>query len=83
MSQEKSKGGTLGLGDVWLCPSLGDKQFVPFHKLSQWLVYSLIEPMEKLMGAIIEGTEQLTPLPCYSNGKKKKNSFFFYINHSP
>ncbi|GAA5808962.1 hypothetical protein MFLAVUS_002362 [Mucor flavus] len=68
VSQEKTRGGTLGLGDVWPCPSLGDNQFVPFHKLSQWLVYSLIEPMEKLMGAIIEGTEQLTPLPDYSNG---------------
>ncbi|KAI8092103.1 hypothetical protein BDF21DRAFT_377193 [Thamnidium elegans] len=68
VSQEKTRGGTLGLGDVWPCPSLGENQFVPFHKLSQWLVYSLIEPMEKLMGAIIEGTEQLTPLPDYSNG---------------
>jgi hypothetical protein len=33
------------------------------------MVYSLIEPMEKLLGAVIEGTEQLTPLPDYSNGK--------------
>lgn len=79
VSQEKTRGGTLGLGDVWPCPSLGDNQFVPFHKLSQWLVYSLIEPMEKLMGAIIEGTEQLTPLPDYSNGK----SFSFIIYTSP
>ncbi|KAI7891207.1 uncharacterized protein EV154DRAFT_509013 [Mucor mucedo] len=70
IQQEKSKGGTVGLGDVWECPALagGGDQFVAFHKLSQWLVYSLIEPMEKLLGAIIEGTEQLTPLPDYSNG---------------
>lgn len=77
---EKSKGGTVGLGDVWECPALatgGGDSFVAFHKLSQWLVYSLIEPMEKLLGAIIEGTEQLTPLPDYSNGK-----FFlpFYVS---
>ncbi|CAO3632431.1 unnamed protein product [Mucor fragilis] len=63
------KGGTFQLGDVWPCAALGDKdQMVPFHKLSQWMVYSLIEPMEKLLGAVIEGTEQLTPLPDYANG---------------
>ncbi|KAF1807146.1 hypothetical protein FB192DRAFT_1017934 [Mucor lusitanicus] len=63
------KGGTFQLGDVWPCAALGDQdQMVPFHKLSQWMVYSLIEPMEKLLGAVIEGTEQLTPLPYYANG---------------
>lgn len=63
------KGGTFQLGDVWPCAALGDQdQMVPFHKLSQWMVYSLIEPMEKLLGAVIEGTEQLTPLPDYANG---------------
>ncbi|CAO0790541.1 unnamed protein product [Mucor circinelloides] len=63
------KGGTFQLGDVWPCAALGEEdQMVPFHKLSQWMVYSLIEPMEKLLGAVIEGTEQLTPLPDYSNG---------------
>ncbi|KAK4518024.1 uncharacterized protein ATC70_001374 [Mucor velutinosus] len=63
------KGGTFQLGDVWPCAALGDQdQMVPFHKLSQWMVYSLIEPMEKLLGAVIEGTEQLTPLSDYANG---------------
>lgn len=81
IKQEKSKGGTVGLGDVWECPALGGgDQFVAFHKLSQWLVYSLIEPMEKLLGAIIEGTEQLTPLPDYSNGKLR--SLFIYSPYS-
>lgn len=84
IQQEKSKGGTVGLGDVWECPALagGGDQFVAFHKLSQWLVYSLIEPMEKLLGAIIEGTEQLTPLPDYSNGKSFPPFFFLYVSLS-
>ncbi|KAI8888594.1 DUF1688-domain-containing protein [Backusella circina FSU 941] len=76
---ELGKGGTLGLGDVWPCATLlsssqgqaspqSTEHMVSFHRLSQWLVYSLIEPMEKLLGATIEGTDQLTPLPDYSNG---------------
>lgn len=55
-------------GDIWPCPALEGDTIV-FHKLSQWMVYSLIEPMEKLLGAIFEGTEQLTPLSDYANGK--------------
>ena len=50
---------TLGgepLGDVWPCDTLrreivnfseGD-DLIPFHKLTGWLTYSLIEPMEKI-----------------------------------
>ncbi|KAI9309581.1 hypothetical protein BJ944DRAFT_258320 [Cunninghamella echinulata] len=72
-SAEKSKGGTPGLGDVWPCEAIkysndSTEHFVSFHKLSQWLVYSLIEPMIKLLGATIEGTDLLTPLPDYRNG---------------
>jgi hypothetical protein len=43
----------VSLGDVWSCPVLesspnvqtkgGEGSLVPFHKLSQWLTYSLIE----------------------------------------
>lgn len=37
-----------GLGDCWTHPSLGDgsagSDQIPFHKLCQWLTYSLIEP---------------------------------------
>lgn len=32
------------------------------------MAYSLVEPMEKLLGATIEGKEQLTVLPEYRNG---------------
>src|SRR5262249_34264848 len=43
--------GGIPLGDCWRHPAVktGDatSQLVPFHKLSQWLTYSLIEPMER------------------------------------
>ncbi|KAI8075243.1 hypothetical protein BC940DRAFT_287831 [Gongronella butleri] len=74
-SAEPGKGGTPGLGDVWPCATIRhsddptDKDhYVAFHKLSQWLVYSLTEAMSKLLGATIEGTDLLTPLPDYRNG---------------
>ncbi len=40
---------------------------VPFHKLSQWLAYSLIEPLEEL-GIDVIGMDRLTPLAEYRNG---------------
>ncbi|MCK6451383.1 MAG: URC4/urg3 family protein [Alphaproteobacteria bacterium] len=40
---------------------------VPFHKLSQWLAYSLIEPLE-WAGAAVAGLGDLTGLPEYRNG---------------
>jgi hypothetical protein len=52
------------LGDVWRHSELG---FVPFHKLSQWLTYSLFEPLEAA-GLVIEGTAELTGLAEYRNG---------------
>ena len=40
---------------------------VPFHKLSQWLAYSLIEPLEDAGLEVIE-IDALTALPEYRNG---------------
>jgi len=40
---------------------------VPFHKLSQWLSYSLIEPLQQL-GAPVSGLDGLTGLAEYRNG---------------
>lgn len=56
--------GGVPLGDVWRHPTIG---LVPFHKLSQWLSYSLVEP---LRGAGLEVVEldRLTGLPEYRNG---------------
>ena len=52
------------LGDVWPHPTLG---LVPFHKLAQWLAYSLIEPLDTV-GITVTEVEQLTPLAEYRNG---------------
>ncbi len=40
---------------------------VPFHKLSQWLTYSLLEPLQ-WAGLEVTGLDQLTGLPEYRNG---------------
>lgn len=57
----------VSLGDAWPCEALGGA-IVPFHKLSQWLTYSLMEPLERLGGISFEGSEQLTGLAEYRNG---------------
>lgn len=60
------------LGDVWPCDCLDATNeyanLVPFHKLSQWLTYSLIEAIEISLGLKIEGVDQMTGLPEYRNG---------------
>jgi hypothetical protein len=40
---------------------------VPFHKLSQWLAYSLIEPLQEAGTLVIE-PDALTALAEYRNG---------------
>jgi hypothetical protein len=40
---------------------------IPFHKLSQWLSYSLVEPLEQA-GVRVTGLPDLTGLPEYRNG---------------
>ncbi|MEO1401163.1 MAG: URC4/urg3 family protein [Cyanobacteria bacterium J06635_1] len=61
----------VNLGDVWLHEALPDtgpgSQLVPFHKLSQWLTYSLLEPLQSL-GLRITDQAQLTGLAEYRNG---------------
>lgn len=59
----------VSLGDAWVCEALGksrgtdkteENSIVPFHKLSQWLTYSLIEPIDKVLGWKIEGRDDQT-----------------------
>jgi hypothetical protein len=61
----------INLGDVWTHPLITGEGpgagMVPFHKLSQWLTYSLLEPLER-SGFTISGLDQLTGLPEYRNG---------------
>ncbi|KAJ1741991.1 hypothetical protein LPJ68_002358 [Coemansia sp. RSA 1086] len=63
------------LGDVWPCTALSTSpstcaadQLVPFHKLSQWLTWSLLEVIIKLGKFTVVDTEKLTGLPEYRNG---------------
>ncbi len=61
----------VALGDVWRHPLAGGTGatagWVPFHKLSQWLTYSLFEPFE-WAGVEVAGRDDLTGLPEYRNG---------------
>jgi len=59
------------LGDVWRHPHAGGSGptagWVPLHKLSQWLAYSLFEPFE-WAGIMVTDRDHLTALPEYRNG---------------
>lgn len=61
----------IDLGDCWYHPSLGDKNstesLIPFHKLSQWLSYSLLDAA-LVSGFKVKNVEKLTGLPEYRNG---------------
>jgi hypothetical protein len=61
----------VALGDVWKHPAARAKDrtdgLVPFHKLSQWLAYSLVEPLEEA-GIRVVDLDALTGLPEYRNG---------------
>ncbi|WP_421698493.1 URC4/urg3 family protein [Ancylobacter sp.] len=61
----------VALGDVGRHPAVrvADRsdQLVPFHKLSQWLTYSLLEPFEA-SGLAVTDLDALTALPEYRNG---------------
>jgi len=63
----------VALGDCWRHPAAGadwpgaSAGWMPFHKLSQWLTYSLLEPFE-WAGMRVEGLDALTGLPEYRNG---------------
>jgi hypothetical protein len=63
--------GGVPLGDCWKHPSIqtGDatSELVPLHKLSQWLAYSLIEPLQQA-GFKVTDIDGLTGLAEYRNG---------------
>lgn len=59
------------LGDAWYCDSIPDSpdNIVTFHKLTQWLCYSLLIPLEKYGYKFnILNTNLQTGLPEYRNG---------------
>jgi hypothetical protein len=59
------------LGDVWPHPAAGGEGatagLMPFHKLSQWLSYSLLHPLE-VAGLRVRDLDSLTGLAEYRNG---------------
>jgi hypothetical protein len=71
----RTKIGNVCLGDVWPCDALKHldqtliggtaaehRHLIPFHKLSQWLSYSLMEPMETLLNVKFDGLGAMTGL---------------------
>jgi hypothetical protein len=63
--------GSAPLGDVWAHAAVGgegdSRGLVPLHKLSQWLSYSLLHPLE-VAGVRVTGLDRLTGLAEYRNG---------------
>ena len=63
--------GGIPLGDCWRHPSMKTSDatngLVPLHKLSQWLAYSLIEPLQRA-GLDVTDIDGLTGLAEYRNG---------------
>lgn len=59
--------GGVPLGDCGRHGAVPGDGIVPFHKLSQWLVYSLIEPLAEA-GFRVTGLDRLTGLAEYRNG---------------
>ena len=61
----------VALGDTWHHPAIDvespTRGLIPFHKLSQWLCYSLIEPLHEA-GLFIQDEDGLTGLAEYRNG---------------
>jgi hypothetical protein len=61
----------ISLGDCWRHPAIrrddASNELVPLHKLSQWLAYSLIEPVEAAGIKVVE-IDGLTGLAEYRNG---------------
>jgi hypothetical protein len=63
--------GGVPLGDCWRHPAMlaadATSGLVPLHKLSQWLAYSLIEPLQQA-GFAVTDVDGLTGLAEYRNG---------------
>ncbi len=57
----------VAMGDCWPHPAMDGDGHVPLHKLSQWLSYSLVEPLEAAGVEVID-LDGLTGLAEYRNG---------------
>ena len=78
--------GGVNLGDVWRHSQISGPGMtaglVPFHKLSQWLTYSLIEPI-LAAGITVTGVDELTGLAEYRNGGLLLDLELLTLRHDP
>lgn len=65
----------VSLGDAWPCssmplspPAQPWENIVPFHKLTQWLTYSIMVPMSRILRIRFSESGLMTGLPEYRNG---------------
>ena len=69
--QDRLTLGGVDLGDCWRHPAMrrddATDGLVPIHKLSQWLSYSLVEPLQRA-GVAVTDLDGLTGLAEYRNG---------------
>lgn len=69
--QDRLRLGGVDLGDTWRHPAMtrddATDGLVPIHKLSQWLSYSLVEPLAEA-GLTVTDLDGLTGLAEYRNG---------------
>lgn len=76
--------GSVNLGDVWVHAGLAQagsyESLVPIHKLSQWMTYSLIEPILEA-GFQVTGVENLTGLAEYRNGGLMLDTGLLTLTH--
>ena len=79
--QDRTRVNGQAIGDAWplrtlrtACaasdlPNATEADFIqPFHKLTQWLTYSLTVPFQRILNVEWTNTESLTALPEYRNG---------------
>ncbi|KAJ4316761.1 hypothetical protein N0V84_007699 [Fusarium piperis] len=68
--------GDTAIGDAWPLSTLrtggasdtAADNIQPFHKLTQWLTYSLMVPFQRVLGLQWVNADSLTALPEYRNG---------------
>jgi hypothetical protein len=69
--QDRPRLDGISLGDCWPHPALvgvnPEDGYAPLHKLSQWLTYSLLEPLQDA-GIAVTDVHELTGLAEYRNG---------------